>query len=130
MHPLPKKSRWLVVDDDPAALDYTCEVLHSIPSAEVIALQDSRAALDIFFAEPESFELVITDYQMPHVNGLELARSVRHRSPETKVLLVTGAAGEVLEWRDLNALLAKPFTRQALISAVAAALSKTGFCLV
>src|SRR5829696_6797128 len=81
--------RWLVVDDDPSVLELTAEVL--IPGSNVVACGDARVALEVFFAEPESFALVITDYNMPGLDGLEFARAVHARWPQLKVVLVTGS---------------------------------------
>src|SRR5882672_6562303 len=77
--------RWLVVDDDPTVLELTTEVLRSVLGSEVVACGDSRRALEVFFAEPEAFELVITDFNMPGLDGLEFARAVHERSPQMKI---------------------------------------------
>ena len=87
MNPSIKDHRWLVVDDDQILLELTAAVLRSVPGSEVVACDDARTALKICFAEPGSFELVLTDFNMPGMDGIELARAVRR---------IAGAAAEAV----------------------------------
>ncbi len=64
------------MDDDQILLELTAAVLRSVPGSEVVVCVDARAALGIFFADPESFELVVTDFNMPGMDGIELVRAV------------------------------------------------------
>ena len=118
--------RWLVVNDDPSVLALTAEVLRSVPGSEVIACNDTRTALEVFFAEPEAFELVITDFNMPGLDGLAFARAVREQSPHLRILMVTGSDLEDADGRrgELQALLPKPFAPSALLAAVHSVLTQ------
>ena len=117
--------RWLVVDDDQTVLELTAAVLRTVPGSEVVACGDARAALEIFFAEPESFELVVTDFNMPGMDGIELAHAVHERAPQMKVLMVTGSDlnGASARRGELQALLPKPYAPTALLAAVQAVLA-------
>ena len=121
------KHRWLVVDDDPSMLELTAAVLRSVPGSEVVACGDPRIALGVFSAEPESFELMVTDFNMPGLDGLELARAVHERAPALKVVMVTGGdlEGACGGRGELQALLPKPCAPNGLIAAVRAVLAAT-----
>jgi DNA-binding NtrC family response regulator len=125
MKHITKQHRWLVIDDDPSVLELTTEVLCSVPGSEVVPCNDARKALEIFFAEPETFELVVTDFNMPGVDGIELAQAMHKRAPTLKVLMVTGSDLEGVEGRrgELQVLLPKPCAPTALVAAVQAALA-------
>lgn len=119
------QKRWLVVDDEPSVLKMTAQVLRTVPGSDVVACDGPRTALEVFFAKPESFELVVTDFNMPGLDGIELARAVHERAPQVKVVMVTGSGLENANGRsgDLHALLPKPFMPSALVQTVLAVLS-------
>jgi CheY-like chemotaxis protein len=124
--------RWLVVDDDACVLELTSEVLRSVPGSDVVACNDSRTALEVFFAEPEAFELVVTDFNMPGMDGLQFAHAIHERSPQTRVVMITGSDLENADGRrgELQALLPKPYAPTALLAAVRWVLTPSEMCLV
>ena len=69
-----------------------------------------------------SFDLLITDYQMPGLTGLELIRMVRQASMSVPIILTSGMLGTLsLDEQpllDCRAVLAKPFTPEQLITLV------------
>lgn len=109
--------RWMVVDDDTDALNVVAKLLAAVGDAEVCAFPSPWQALDAFAAAPESFQLVVTDLEMPGMNGVDFRRHVQSMSPEAKVLLITGAATFTEETALQNGfcgLLNKPFSIVAL----------------
>jgi len=78
--------------------------------------------------DTESIDLVITDYKMPRVNGLDLVRHVRENFEDSEVMMITGYAsiGGAVEAVKYGAedYLSKPFTDEELFSAVEHALDK------
>jgi CheY-like chemotaxis protein len=84
---------------------------------EVESATDGRAALRQLARQP--FDLVLTDYQMPGMNGLELAVVVRQILPHTRIVLMT-AYGEGegvqdgIQALDLEGYLKKPFSLKQL----------------
>ncbi|WP_144153445.1 hybrid sensor histidine kinase/response regulator [Paraburkholderia sp. BCC1885] len=80
---------------------FGCEVQHA-PTAD--------RALDVL-AAGETFELVLSDVQMPgKLNGVDLAERVRHSWPAQKIVLMTGYADELERARHIGVeILAKPF---------------------
>jgi two-component system response regulator HydG len=115
----------LVVDDVPD----TVEVLRrNLASAgyRVYTAPDVARALAIIETTP--IDLVITDFKMPKVSGLDLVRYVRENLKDTEVIMITGypsVAGAVQAVKSgAEEYLAKPFTDAELFVAVRRALDK------
>jgi DNA-binding NtrC family response regulator len=84
-------------------------------------------ALEEFLKDPSDFALLLTDFNMPHMNGLELLRRMRATRSDLPALLCTGFIGSAAtegEAADLGVheILGKPFTRHTLGGAVSRAL--------
>jgi two-component system, cell cycle sensor histidine kinase and response regulator CckA len=110
-------ARWMVVDDDADALDAVTCLLAAVSGTEIAAFPSPWQALDALAAAPEPFDLVVTDFEMPGMNGLDFRRQVQAVSPSTKVLLTTGGGMFTDESARANgfcALLCKPFSIGAL----------------
>jgi DNA-binding NtrC family response regulator len=119
------KEQILIVDDAPD----TVEVLRRTLQAEryqVFTAPDVPTAIRILEQTP--FDLVITDYKMPKLGGLELIRHVRENFKDTEVMMITGypsiggAVGAVKA--GAAEYLPKPFTDDELLSAVRGVLGK------
>ncbi|WP_341281880.1 ATP-binding protein [Paenibacillus sp. FSL H8-0537] len=82
--------RVLVVDDDPINLQVLINLL-SIERCEVTAVRSGDEALEEALAAPAKYDLVITDWMMPKMSGIELCRKIRERFllSELPVLLLT-----------------------------------------
>ncbi|MBI4132297.1 MAG: response regulator [Candidatus Sungbacteria bacterium] len=80
--------RILVVDDTPEVLAAIEELVRS-SGYETLTAIDGETARQRLAAE-NTIGLVITDYQMPGMNGIELIGHVRRNYPDVKALLVTG----------------------------------------
>jgi signal transduction histidine kinase/ActR/RegA family two-component response regulator len=115
----------LVVEDDPRVSRSTVGALEEL-GYRPHAVASGSEALDLLRRDPE-IELVVTDVMMPEMTGTELAAEVTRLYPDIGLLFVTGYVGEAGDAGDLagRALLRKPFTVNALASAVAAALAGT-----
>jgi signal transduction histidine kinase/CheY-like chemotaxis protein len=112
----------LVVDDDPDVRALVAAELESLGYV-VTAADSGRQALDIL-ADGAYPDLLLVDYAMPELTGLEVARRVRVARPGQRALFMTGfaKADELERSADLSRILRKPFTRFALEAAVEAAL--------
>jgi CheY-like chemotaxis protein len=85
---MPKK-RIMVVDDNQAiraVLGTSLKLL--LPEYQIRAVGDGAAALTEL--RQQSFDLVLTDYNMPRMNGVELAQAARKICPHTRVVLMSG----------------------------------------
>ncbi|QIO32675.1 response regulator [Bradyrhizobium sp. 1(2017)] len=78
----------LVVDDDPAVLDVVVDMLEEL-GCEVISAQGGADALDRL-EQNEAISILITDINMPGMDGHELAELARRVRPELKVLQLSG----------------------------------------
>ena len=78
----------LIVDDDlPTLLLLRRMLLPLAPNTEIIPTNDGAAALAVLAERPVS--LVITDYKMPGMNGVQLARAIKAASPATRVAIIS-----------------------------------------
>jgi signal transduction histidine kinase/CheY-like chemotaxis protein len=108
----------LFVDDEPHLVDAGSQALEAF-GYNVVAATGSEEALEIFKQDPEKFHLIITDYTMPHMTGLQLAKIIRGIRADIPVILCTGYSDPVarnqLEEAGIRKLIHKPYT-QAKIS--------------
>ena len=81
--------RILFVDDDEIIVDIGQKLLEML-GYRVTAALSSTGALEIFQKEPGKFDLVITDYTMPHLTGYELAKKLMEMRPDIPIIMCTG----------------------------------------
>jgi CheY-like chemotaxis protein len=93
----------------------------------VTAVSDPRQALARFAADPEAFDLVITDLTMPRMTGIELAQHLLELRPSIPVLLTSGFSAEwsaeSVRALGIYGLLDKPVMLPVLAAAVRNALA-------
>jgi PAS domain S-box-containing protein len=113
--------RILLVDDEEAVLASVKSLLDRLGYV-VTGVNDARKAWDIFRAEPDGFELVITDYVMPRMTGMQLAEKLLSLRRDLPIILATGYSEEVTEEEvkglGIREFLLKPSTTQALAQIV------------
>ena len=80
--------RIVVIDHDQEIRDYFAAVL-SLDAYACTCFQDSLAALVYLSEKPEPADLVMTDIQMPGMNGLELVERLHDISPRTPVVFIS-----------------------------------------
>jgi CheY-like chemotaxis protein len=113
----------LVVDDEQFFRSAINRILRKA-GFHTIEARDGREAYEIVRAIGASVELLLTDIEMPRMDGLSLVKSVRELHPKMPVLLMTGSR---LENRTGSyALLNKPISREALLQAVRSAIIAAG----
>lgn len=124
---LPTTPRILIVDDE----QYMCDVCTKAlarASYEVVATTDPQEALHLLGRS--SFDILLTDINMPAISGLELAQQARAVDPAIVIIVMTGhASTENLQnavRRGVADFLTKPFDLEELRLAVEQALHKRG----
>lgn len=89
----------LVVDDDPNLRDSLRRTL-SVLKARVLDAGSAKEALEVL--GHFKVDLLIADYMMPSINGIELVRRARAQRPEIRTLMMTGFATTQVILRSLN----------------------------
>lgn len=116
--------RWMLVDDNAEILLLLSAAIEMMAGAETECFNSPRSALAAFASAPEKYELVITDFEMPGMDGVELCRRMLALLPALKIFLATGN-GFFTETMATSAgflgLLYKPFQLEKLRAMLAAA---------
>ena len=111
-------SRILLVDDENSVRDSLYALLESA-GYEVLVASNGPDGLTIFRQAKPPIDLLVTDYNMPQMSGLELARACSHLFGRLRVLYVSGSRPDIELLADLqagrNGFLAKPFHGQELL---------------
>jgi CheY-like chemotaxis protein len=116
--------RWLLVDDNEDILTVLTAMLENLTAAKIEIHHSPPSALAAFAAAPEKYELVITDFEMPEMDGVELCRRLRAIAPAQKIFLATGGGfftPAAARHAGFSALLNKPFRLAELNEALATA---------
>ncbi|MGS2719546.1 response regulator [Paraglaciecola aestuariivivens] len=113
----------VVIDDDSTTLELVRVILEEIISGEIITYSDSKLAVDfVKGAEFTNISLVICDWLMPEVSGLEILAVLRENHPECPFLMLTANATQelVVESIRLGAtdFVVKPFHTNDLLAKV------------
>lgn len=116
-----KQPTILVVDDIASNRTLVKEIL-KINDYNVLEAKDSDDAKQVAEAHAGPINLLIADLVMPRINGMELARFLRPKRPEMKVLYISGYNADVnvqIEVWDAEAdFLPKPFSPNGLLQKV------------
>lgn len=116
VRPAGETTRWVVVDDDPSVRLVIERVLSRV-GISVATFADPHSALAAILASPPVG--IVTDFDMPGMSGVELAKRVRAAGHECAVVLVTGSdATEVGDSSVADRVLRKPFAVHDLVAAV------------
>jgi CheY-like chemotaxis protein len=116
-----KTNRCLIVDDNLDLLKITSLMLARVANVEICCCDSAAAALATFAAAPGDFDFVITDMDMPHMNGAELCHRLHELAPDLKIVLSTGSSlvsEAEAEAHGFFRMLHKPFPLAQLRSAV------------
>jgi PAS domain S-box-containing protein len=117
----------LLVEDEEALRRATAEFL-SLRGYSVLQAKDGLDALCVAKNHGSTIHLAVTDVVMPHMSGGELAKELETLRPETRVLFVSGYAGQtVLDHKVVNVennFLQKPFTLKQLAGKVRTVLDR------
>jgi len=112
----------LIVEDSAAMRGLIASIVEQVEGCEVV---EAAGGFDALKSLPRrTFDLIITDINMPDINGLELLSFIRRNAAhrETPVLIVTSEDSDAQRERSFalgaNAILRKPFAEEDLLAKV------------
>ncbi len=118
----------LLVEDDKQIRSLVTQML-TRQRFEVLACSNGHEAIEALRAEPDRFDLLLTDHTMPGMTGVELIEKIPTTCANLRVILMTGYSDKTivagLAKSGVTNLLEKPFSRDDLLRELAAALSDT-----
>ncbi|HOU14726.1 MAG TPA: response regulator [Anaerolineae bacterium] len=120
----------LIVDDEPRVATLLATALQKLGDKYHCEMaQSSESALRLIQQTPVPYDLMITDYKMPGMSGVDLVHIVRKISPDTQVVIMTGHGTEQLretvEHLNIGGYIDKPFTMAQIRAIVEHALERT-----
>lgn len=117
-----------IVDDDPGTAIFFHEALKSIPGIKISTFTDPIVALEHFQVNAYAYVLVISDYKMPGLNGMELLKKIKDSNRLVRTILTTAfeiddniddnVFQEHTENRIIDGYLQKPISVHQLIKEV------------
>lgn len=119
-------ARVLIADDEDSMRSLVARAI-AMDGHDVMSAQDGAEALEILIREGGGFDLLLTDIQMPVMDGIALALTAARDFPQVTILLMTGFADQRERASNLNAIvhdvITKPFSVADIRTAVADALA-------
>ena len=103
--------RILLIDDEEILLEMETQILSRL-GYKVTPETSSVQALEIFRSRPAEFDLIITDYTMPGLTGIDLSNAARRVQTDIPIILATGFSEKVTEETAVDLgleLIGKPF---------------------
>ena len=107
-------ARILVVDDNDAIRSVVSKILSGL-GYEVASADNGESGLSVFLRN--KFDIVLSDYEMPGMDGLALACLIKQHSPGVAVVIMTGSGKESMISGKINVVdevIAKPFSLEKL----------------
>lgn len=105
----------LIVDDERSVIKILRTMLTNIGVGHIFVAHDGVEASAFLDERGDKIDVIICDWNMPHMNGLQLLKKVRSRTPDKAFVMLTGSATHeaVREAKrlNINAFIAKPFSQ-------------------
>lgn len=124
---LNNKFQLLVAEDDPK-LCRTLETFLTANGYAVLTAQDGQQALELYYSNSRTVDLLLLDVMMPLIDGFEVLKHVREKSEDIPVIMLTARETEQDQLRGLNLgadnYLTKPFLLRVLKAHVDAQLRR------
>ncbi len=112
----------MVVDDEDSIVSFMEDRLACL-GFEPVGHTSACEALEAFELSPDRFDLVITDFAMPEMDGIALVQDLRRWRSDVSVILITGyntvEVRERAREQDIEVILGKPLSSEKLASAIA-----------
>ncbi|MGH6702807.1 MAG: response regulator [Bradyrhizobium sp.] len=118
--------RILIADDEESMRTLVARAI-AMDGHDTVTAEDGAEALEVLSREPDAFDLLLTDIQMPVMDGIALALTAARDFPDLTILLMTGFAAQRERASGLHAIVhdivTKPFTVAEIRAAVTSALA-------
>lgn len=101
----------LLIDDEQAIRGLIFSILRSA-GHEVVTASNGLEGIALFRSSPDRFDVVLTDLQMPTMNGQQFVRLARETSACVKIICMSGFTSEAIP--ENTEFLQKPFAAAAL----------------
>jgi len=111
----------LVADDEPLMLELVSMILERA-GYQVVRASNGLEALLLYESYAARIDLVLTDIEMPQMNGVEMARRILTTHPGSKVVFMTGGPPGEIALPEGCPLVRKPFQVNGLVGVVAQAI--------
>ncbi|MEW6157970.1 MAG: response regulator [Verrucomicrobiota bacterium] len=124
---LPRDSRLIYVVDDETMIGEVVEVILKLEGLEPKFFSNPEDAFQAFVTESPKPALLLTDFLMTPINGMELIQRCKKVLPELKTILYSGNVREdIMQFYPVrpDAFLSKPFLPKTLVGVVQSVLSE------
>jgi len=116
----------LIVDDSQAIRDFVIQALGSQEGFTVLEARDGAEGLEMALADPP--DLMLLDYEMPRLSGLQVVEALRERQADIPVILITSHGSEAIAVelfrKGVKDYMNKPFTAEEMMDAIERALTE------
>ena len=116
-------SKILVIDDEKMITDTLSTLIEMVLDYEVITMNDPELLLNSDLLEKESFDMVISDFMMPKIDGIDVLKAIKKIQPNAIPILLTGYSDKSNAIKSINEVglyyyLEKPWDNDQLITVV------------
>jgi CheY-like chemotaxis protein len=109
--------RILLVDDEIDLVESAIRVLRWM-GYQVNGVTIPSEALEMIRAQPRQFDLIISDFSMPQMNGIQLAEEIKRIDPGIPIILLTGFGSDIskkqIKSNVINGIVTKPISKNEL----------------
>jgi CheY-like chemotaxis protein len=111
----------LLVDDEAELVESGIRILKWL-GYKVQGAIDPFEALELIRDQPHQFDLVISDFSMPGMNGIQLAEEIKIINPDIPIILLTGYSSDVpksqIKSYGINGVVIKPVSKNELTEVI------------
>jgi CheY-like chemotaxis protein len=112
----------MIVDDEPMLVALAEETLAKL-GYEPVSFRSSQAALEALSADPQRFDLVLTDEMMPELTGMELAIKIKRQRLDIPIVIMTGytdsSVAALARSAGVTEILRKPLRKRDIAESLA-----------
>ncbi len=117
--------RIMLIDDEENILNSLCRILKKEPGLEIVTHSDPLAALAE--ADNSQFDLFLSDYRMPHMDGVDFLANTKHSNPDAVRIILSGATDfaalmDAINQAEIYRFIPKPIQVHELIQTLRQAL--------